>query len=167
MSNFQVLKLSNGDDVICNLVETKDNTFKITSPLKMDTVNRITKKGVSESLALTRWIQPFSEQEEFDIQKSSVVVMAEASVGLTRYYQYVLRTLDSMVTTEKFNPTEITEDEFQEALELKQIMDAEKKKVLVDEDVPQDNIIEKENDIDEEERENILLDLMSSKKTIH
>ena len=34
MSNFQVLKLSNGDDVICNLVETKDNTFKITSPLK-------------------------------------------------------------------------------------------------------------------------------------
>ena len=99
----------------------------------MDTINRITKKGVSESLALTRWIQPFSEQEEFDIQKSSVVVMAEASVGLTRYYQYVLRTLDSMVTTEKFNPTEITEDEFQEALELKQIMDAEKKKVLVDE----------------------------------
>ena len=93
--------------------------------------------------------------------------MAEASVGLTRYYQYVLRTLDSMVTTEKFNPTEITEDEFQEALELKQIMDAEKKKVLVDEDVPQDNIIEKENDIDAEERENILLDLMSSKKTIH
>jgi hypothetical protein len=167
MSNFQVFKLANGEDVICNLVETQENTFKITSPLKMDTINRITKKGVSESLALTRWIQPFSEQEEFDIQKSSVVVMAEASVGLTRYYQYVLRTLDSMVTTEKFNPTEITEDEFQEALELKQIMDAEKKKVLVDEDVPQDNIIEKENDIDAEERENILLDLMSSKKTIH
>ena len=167
MSNFQVFKLANGEDVICNLVETQENTFKITSPLKMDTINRITKKGVSESLALTRWIQPFSDQEEFHVQKSSVIVMTEASVGLTRYYQYVLRTLDSMVTTEKFNPTEITEDEFQEALELKQIMDAEKKKVLVDEDVPQDNIIEKENDIDAEERENILLDLMSSKKTIH
>ena len=167
MSNFQVFKLANGEDVICNLVETQESTFKITSPLKMDTINRITKKGVSESLALTRWIQPFSDQEEFHVQKSSVIVMTEASVGLTRYYQYVLRTLDSMVTTEKFNPTEITEDEFQEALELKQIMDAEKKKVLVDEDVPQDNIIEKENDIDEEERENILLDLMSSKKTIH
>ena len=167
MSNFQVFKLANGEDVICNLVETQESTFKITSPLKMDTINRITKKGVSESLALTRWIQPFSDQEEFHVQKSSVIVMTEASVGLTRYYQYVLRTLDSMVTTEKFNPTEITEDEFQEALKLKQIMDAEKKKVLVDEDVPQDNIIEKENDIDAEERENILLDLMSSKKTIH
>ena len=159
MSNFQVLKLSNGDDVICNLVETKDNTFKITSPLKMDTVNRITKKGVSESLALTRWIQPFSDQEHFYVEKTSVVVMAEASVGLTRYYQYVLRTLDKLVTTEKFNPTEISEEEFLDALELKKALDREKKKPLIDEDVPEDDILEEE--------EKMLLDLMNSKKTIH
>jgi hypothetical protein len=159
MSNFQVLKLSNGDDVICNLVETKDNTFKITSPLKMDTINRITKKGVSESLALTRWIQPFSDQEHFYVEKTSVVVMAEASVGLTRYYQYVLRTLDKLVTTEKFNPTEISEEEFLDALELKKALDKEKKKPLIEEDVPEDDILEEE--------EKMLLDLMNSKKTIH
>ena len=63
MSNFQVLKLSNGDDVICNLVETKENTFKVTSPLKMDTINRVTKRGVAESLALTRWIQPIQTKK--------------------------------------------------------------------------------------------------------
>ena len=159
MSNFQVLKLSNGDDVICNLVETKDNTFKITSPLKMDTINRITKKGVSESLALTRWIQPYSDQEHYHVQKTSVVVMAEASVGLTRYYQYVLRTLDKMVVNEKFNPTEISEEEYLEALELKKVLDKEKKKPLIDEDVPEDDILEEE--------EKMLLDLMDSKKTIH
>ena len=159
MSNFQVLKLSNGDDVICNLVETKDNTFKITSPLKMDTINRITKKGVSESLALTRWIQPYSDQEHYHVQKTSVVVMAEASVGLTRYYQYVLRTLDKMVVNEKFNPTEISEEEYLEALELKKTLDKEKKKPLIDEDVPEDDILEEE--------EKLLLDLMDSKKTIH
>jgi len=159
MSNFQVLKLSNGDDVICNLVETKDNTFKITSPLKMDTINRITKKGVSESLALTRWIQPYSDQEHYHVQKTSVVVMAEASVGLTRYYQYVLRTLDKMVVNEKFNPTEISEEEYLEELELKKALDKEKKKPLIDEDVPEDDILEEE--------EKLLLDLMDSKKTIH
>lgn len=159
MSNFQVLKLSNGDDVICNLVETKDNTFKITSPLKMDTINRITKKGVSESLALTRWIQPYSDQEHYHVQKTSVVVMAEASVGLTRYYQYVLRTLDKMVVNEKFNPTEISEEEYLEALELKKALDKEKKKPLIEEDVPEDDILEEE--------EKMLLDLMNSKKTIH
>jgi len=159
MSNFQVLKLSNGDDVICNLVETKDNTFKITSPLKMDTINRVTKKGIAESLALTRWIQPYSDQEHYYIQRTSVVVMAEASVGLTRYYQYVLRTLDKMVINEKFNPTEISEEEYLEALELKKALDKEKKKPLIDEDVPEDDILEEE--------EKLLLDLMDSKKTIH
>ena len=125
----------------------------------MDTVNRITKKGVSESLALTRWIQPFSDQEHFYVEKTSVVVMAEASVGLTRYYQYVLRTLDKLVTTEKFNPTEISEEEFLDALELKKALDKEKKKPLIEEDVPEDDILEEE--------EKMLLDLMDSKKTIH
>ena len=159
MSNFQVLKLSNGDDVICNLVESGDDTFKITSPLKMDTINRVTKKGIAESLALTRWIQPYSDQEHYYIQRTSVVVMAEASVGLTRYYQYVLRTLDKMVINEKFNPTEISEEEYLEALELKKALDKEKKKPLIDEDVPEDDILEEE--------EKLLLDLMDSKKTIH
>ena len=155
MSNFQVLKLSNGDDVICNLVGTRDDTFKITSPLKMDTVNRITKKGVSESLALTRWIQPYSDQEHYYVQKNSVVVMAEASVGLTRYYQYVLRTLDKIVVKDKFNPTEISEEEFLDAIELRKALEKEKKKPIIE-----------DNDINEEE-EKLLLDMMDSKKTIH
>jgi hypothetical protein len=158
MSNFQVLKLSNGDDVICNIVETKDNTFKITSPLKMDTVNRITKKGVAESLALTRWIQPYSDQEHYYVQKSTVVVMAEASVGLTRYYQYVLRTLDKMIVTEKFTPNEISEEEFLDAVELKRALDKKKKKPIIENEVP--------DDLDLEE-EKLLLELMDTKKTIH
>jgi hypothetical protein len=159
MSNFQVFKLSNGDDVICNLVETKDNSFKITSPLKMDTVNRITKKGVSESLALTRWIQPYSDQEYYFVQKSNVVIMAEASVGLVRYYQYVLRSLDRVLVKEKFNPTKISEEEYLNALELKKALDKEKKKPVVDEDV---NLNEEEL-IDED----LLLDILNPKKTIH
>ena len=159
MSNFQVFKLSNGDDVICNLVETKDNSFKITSPLKMDTVNRITKKGVSESLALTRWIQPYSDQEYYFVQKSNVVIMAEASVGLVRYYQYVLRSLDRVLVKEKFNPTEISEEEYLNALELKKALDEEKKKPVVDEDVN----LNEDIDIDED----LLLDILNPKKTIH
>jgi len=159
MSNFQVFKLSNGDDVICNLVETKDNSFKITSPLKMDTVNRITKKGVSESLALTRWIQPYSDQEYYFVQKSNVVLMAEASVGLIRYYQYVLRSLDRVLVKEKFNPTEISEEEYLNALELKKALDKEKKKPVVDEDVD----LNEEDIIDED----LILEILNPKKTIH
>ena len=125
----------------------------------MDTVNRITKKGVSESLALTRWIQPYSDQEYYFVQKSNVVIMAEAYVGLVRYYQYVLRSLDRVLVKEKFNPTEISEEEYLNALALKKALDEEKKKPVVDEDV---NLNEEEL-IDED----LLLDILNPKKTIH
>jgi hypothetical protein len=85
--------------------------------------------------------------------------MAEASVGLVRYYQYVLRSLDRVLVKEKFNPTEISEEEYLNALELKKALDEEKKKPVVDEDV---NLNEEEL-IDED----LLLDILNPKKTIH
>ena len=101
----------------------------------------------------------YSDQEEFDIQKTSVVIMAEASVGLTRCYQYVLRTLDKMVTVEKFTPNEISEEEFHEALELKKVLIKKKKKPLIDEEVT--------DNLNLEEEEKLIQSLMGSKKTIH
>ena len=85
MIGYQVLKLSSGDDVICSVVSDIKNTLKVSDPLKMDTVNRFTKKGLVESLALSRWIQPYSDEDFFYIDKSSVMLMAPASIGLSRY----------------------------------------------------------------------------------
>ena len=91
MIGYQVLKLSSGDDVICSVVSDIKNTLKVSDPLKMDTVNRFTKKGLVESLALSRWIQPYSDEDFFYIDKSSVMLMAPASIGLSRYYEYVIK----------------------------------------------------------------------------
>jgi len=54
-----------------------------------------------EALALTRWVQPFTEQENIMINKSTVVTMVPASSGMSRYYEYVLKSIDTMklVTT--------------------------------------------------------------------
>ena len=97
MTGYQILKLSSGDDVICNVVSDIEDKLKISDPLKMDTVNRFTKKGLVESLALSRWIQPYSDEDFFYIDKSSVIVMAPASIGLIKYYEYVLNTLDKVI----------------------------------------------------------------------
>ena len=91
--NYQIVKLSNGEDIICNVEKNIDGTLQISAPLKMETYNRSTDKGVVESLGLSRWIQPYSDEEKFTIQKNSIVIMTPASSGLTRYYEYVL---DSM-----------------------------------------------------------------------
>ena len=97
MSSYQVIKLKNGEDLICNVLDNENGRLKVSSPLKMETVNRISKKGLTESLALTRWIQPYSDEEYYFIESNSIILMTPASVGMTRYYQYVLKSYDGLV----------------------------------------------------------------------
>ena len=100
MSSYQIIKLKNGEDLICNVLDNENGRLKVTTPLKMETVNRISKKGLTESLALTRWIQPYSDEEHFFIETNSIIIMTPASVGMTRYYEYVLKSYDGLVLKE-------------------------------------------------------------------
>ena len=97
MSSYQIIKLKNGEDLICNVLDNENGRLKVATPLKMETVNRISKKGLTESLALTRWIQPYSDEDHFFIETNSIIIMTPASVGMTRYYEYVLKSYDGLV----------------------------------------------------------------------
>ena len=96
MNEYSVLKLSNGENLACRVVNKTDSDIIIQSPLKMETINQITDSGISESLSLTRWLQPFCDVTDYTIQKHSIVISVPASVGLSRYYEYVLKKIDSL-----------------------------------------------------------------------
>ena len=89
--DIHIVKLTNGENIIGNIEPSDDFTLNISFPLRMDLVQHLTSKGMAESLNLSRWMQPFSEQRTFIIDKTQVVTMAEASIGLTQYYKYVLK----------------------------------------------------------------------------
>jgi len=76
MSQY-VVKLSNGEDIVCYVHKNRDSSesskLKISSPLKMESVARTTKKGIVESLQLCRWVQPYSDEEYFNIEKNSTI----------------------------------------------------------------------------------------------
>ena len=92
--NYQVIKLSNGEDIIATVESIESDKFKLTSPLKMSTHTRITETGAVESLGLSRWIQVYSDQPHYNIEKNSVVIMTPASEGLCRYYEHVLHSME-------------------------------------------------------------------------
>ena len=73
--SYQVIKLSNGEDIVCrvhkNTSTAESNKLKISSPLRMDTVSKETEKGFVESLALSRWVQPYSDEQYFNIEKNN------------------------------------------------------------------------------------------------
>ena len=93
---YQMVKLSNGEDIICKVENELDSTLQISSPLKMETYSRTTSKGLVESLGLSRWVQPYSDEKKFTIQKTTVVLMTPVSVGLQKYYEYVIENMGAL-----------------------------------------------------------------------
>ena len=97
-TNYQIIKLSNGEDIICSIKEQSGSepSLKISAPLKMDVMTRPTKSGIQEGLSLTRWVQPFTDEKNIQINKSTIVTMVPASMGMSKYYEYVLKSIKGM-----------------------------------------------------------------------
>jgi len=87
---YKVLKLLNGEELICELGDSVvDDSYEITHPLKMQVESKLTRQGPVDSLSLSRWIGPYTEQSLFSIKTAHVLIIADASEGLSRYYERV------------------------------------------------------------------------------
>ena len=91
-ATYKVLKLLNGEELICELGEgVVNDSYEITHPLKMEVESKLTRQGPVDSLNLSRWIGPYTEQSLFNIKISHVLTVADASEWLSRYYEHVRR----------------------------------------------------------------------------
>ncbi len=127
----RVIKLANGESIVCTCVPTRtdedSDKLHIIQPLKMELKNRITKKGVVEALSLSRWLQPFTESDEFDIEKSTIITVTSASYALNNYYQFMLSSYSEAdahtnepIMQPKVNDTP-EEDEFENSEEVREM----------------------------------------------
>ena len=91
MSDYQVIKLSNGENLICDVISDSDTTLNVKSPLKMETLSKFTKSGVVESLSLVRWMQPYCDDKQFALSKNNVILNSPVSIGLGKYYEFTLK----------------------------------------------------------------------------
>lgn len=90
---YKIVKLTNGEDIICQLKKSmvSEDYRVINFPLKLRTELKYTSKGLVESLGLDRWVGPFTEQTSFPIKNSHILLVADASEGLSKYYEYVIK----------------------------------------------------------------------------
>ena len=65
-SPYKIVKLVNGEDIICMMEEDGDKSYKVIWPLKMQILPKMTKKGIMESLNLSTWIQSYTEERVFN-----------------------------------------------------------------------------------------------------
>jgi len=120
---YKIVKLTNGDNLICQINDDIDNgEYKINFPLKMEVHSLMTKDGPVESLSLSRWIGPFTEQSRFLIKSDHVLLVANASEGLCRYYKHIINEISQSDAPEKSSSLDETSledinDELLEELE--------------------------------------------------
>ena len=109
---YKIVKLTNGEELICQMGDDVDNgEYKINFPLKMVVHSMATKDGVVDSLNLSRWIGPYTEQSFFSIKRDHVLIIADASPGLSRYYEHVMREIKQLDAPEKRSTLDNIDDE--------------------------------------------------------
>ena len=111
-TSYKIVKLTNGEELICEINDVVDNgEYKINFPLKMEVRTTVTKEGVVDSLNLSRWIGPYTEQSFFSIKTAHVLVIANASEGLSRYYEHMMKEIKKLDNPEKRSSLDDVDDE--------------------------------------------------------
>lgn len=113
---YKILKLISGENIICELSED-NGKYEITRPLLMHVSPKMTMTGMTESLMLSRWVQPFTDEKYFEIDPKHVIIMLPASPGLSIYYELVLNKLEGpeeIPTMEDIDEEEIYEELLEE-----------------------------------------------------
>ena len=101
-TSYKIVKLTNGEEVICQLGDKIINDeYQLNCPLKMQVHSVLTKEGPVDSLNLSRWIGPYTEQSKFLIKTDHVLLVANASPGLSRYYEHVMKEIKQLDAPEK------------------------------------------------------------------
>ena len=96
---IRVFKFSNGESIVGSIFDTDDlfdfnRPLQISFQLKLSLISKMTKNGPAESLSLTPWVHPMTEDEYVDINPDNVIMSAPASVGLNRYYSHCVNQFD-------------------------------------------------------------------------
>ena len=110
-TTYKVIKLINGETIIASLTSDDANDIEVQEPLLMTVERPESDSNKGESLNLSRWIEPHTEQKYFKITKSSIVTTAVASIGLSSYYEYFLKKLHIWQDTNKEFEFETYEEE--------------------------------------------------------
>ena len=157
----RVIKLANGESIVCTCIPTRTDegsqTLHIIHPLKMELKNRITKKGIVEALTLSRWLQPFTESDEFDIEKTSIITNTEASFALNNYYQMMLNSYSEADAVTNVQPTPEALERVEEYEQEQEEPSSEEVRKLFNEYVERVRQIERDNKdvISEEELDSL------------
>ena len=118
MEAIKIIKLVNGDDIVCTiperLLDEKSPLVKIDKPLQVKYIPAMEVEGMKDYVALIKWTS-YSDDTIISIPKDKIMTITSAGTAMTNSYVSVSGTYDkaTMVTEhnqESYNREELDDD---------------------------------------------------------
>ena len=114
---YKIVKLTNGENLICQINDDIDNgEYKLNFPLKMEVHSLMTKEGPVDSLNLSLWIGPYTEQSRFLIKSEHILFVVNASKNLCRFYEHAINEIKQLDAPEKSSFLDDINDDINDGL---------------------------------------------------
>tara|TARA_B100000945_G_C20348720_1_gene581130 strand:- start:752 stop:1210 length:459 start_codon:yes stop_codon:yes gene_type:complete len=104
--NVKIIKLINGEDIVCHLPENKKQLpddsalLRLQRPLQVKYVPQITPTGFKDYIALIRWVN-FTPDNIITIPKDKIMTIAGASQEMIKSYQMIEKDYHTLKTPDK------------------------------------------------------------------
>jgi hypothetical protein len=123
MEHIKIIKLINGDDIVCSLAKEQlpDKTplLRINKPLQVKYVSQLTPRGLKDYIALIKWTA-YTNDTIITIPKDKIVTITNATEEMTKSYLDVSKKYEKIVVPKRSeHPIEqLSEEENNEFNEL-------------------------------------------------
>jgi hypothetical protein len=123
MEQIKIIKLINGDDIVCSLskeqLPDKTPLLRIDKPLQIKYVSQLTAKGLKDYIALIKWAA-YTNDKIITIPKDKIVTITNATEEMTKSYIEVSKKYEKIVVPKRseHNIEQLSEEENNEFNEL-------------------------------------------------
>ena len=123
MEQIRIIKLINGDDIVCSLAKDqlpeKSTLLRIDRPLQIKYVSQLTPKGLKDYIALIKWVA-YTNDKIVTIPKDKIVTITNATEEMAKSYLDVALKYERMDLPKRgeYIPEELSKDENDEFNEL-------------------------------------------------
>ena len=123
MEQVKIIKLINGDDIVCNLAKEqlpeKTPLLRLDRPLQIKYVSQLTPRGLKDYIALIKWAA-YTNDKIITIPKDKIVTITNATEEMTKSYIEVSKKYEKIVVPKRNEHTieQLSEEENDEFNEL-------------------------------------------------
>ena len=98
VSPIKIIKLINGDDIVCSLpveqLGEKSPMLRLSKPLQVKYIPQFTAQGLKDYVALIKW-SPYTRDAILTVPKDKIMTIVNANPDMTKSYNHMMLSYDT------------------------------------------------------------------------